>query len=141
MATNEDGLVRLWKWNRDTLQFMDPESPITFACKFRARDKLRCSSFNYTGTKFTVAGDDGFVYVFSTIKNGPSEHGRSTRSTNKSSTMPEGRKRRRVPSALFPDKNAQDQLQPIEPIAILEGHMGSVTDLAFSHDGQRILSG
>jgi WD40 repeat protein len=141
MATNEDGLVRLWKWNRDTLQFMDPESPITFACKFRARDKLRCSSFNYTGTKFTVAGDDGFVYVFSTIKNGPSEHGRATRSTNKSSTMQEGRKRRRVPSALFPDKNAQDQLQPIEPIAILEGHMGSVTDLAFSHDGQRILSG
>ncbi|KAI8339026.1 hypothetical protein BC941DRAFT_421884 [Chlamydoabsidia padenii] len=142
MATNEDGLVRLWKWNRDTLQFMDPESPITFACKFRARDKLRCSSFNNTGTKFTVAGDDGFVYVFSTIKNGPSDHGRLTRNTNKLSLSDgQGRRRRRVPSALFPDKNTQDQPQPVEPIAILEGHMGSVTDLAFSHDGRRILSG
>ncbi|CAO3598689.1 unnamed protein product [Absidia cylindrospora] len=142
LATNEDGIVRLWKWNRSTLQFADPESPIAFACKFRARDKLRCSSFNYTGTKFAVAGDDGFVYVFSTIKNGPTDYGRFTKSTNKSSaTDGQARKRRRVPSALFPDKNGQDLPRPIEPIAILEGHMGSVTDLAFSHDGQRILSG
>ncbi|KAI8097330.1 uncharacterized protein BX664DRAFT_312183 [Halteromyces radiatus] len=139
MATNEDGYVRLWKWNRDTFQFMNPESPITYSCKFRARDKLRCSSFNYTGTKFTVAGDDGFVYVFSTIKNNPIDTGRS--STRTSNQDGQSRRRRRVASALFPDKSGQDQPQPIEPIAILEGHMGSVTDLAFSHDGQRILSG
>lgn len=142
MATNEDGIVRLWKWNRDTLQFSDPESPIAYNCRFKATDKLKCSSFNYTGSKFTVAGDDGFVYVFSTIKNSNNDTGRSLRNELKSSSKEgPGRGRRKVASALFPDKNGQDQLLPVAPIAILEGHMGSVTDLAYSHDGQRILSG
>ncbi|KAI9302959.1 hypothetical protein BJ944DRAFT_279394 [Cunninghamella echinulata] len=142
MATNEDGLVRLWKWNRDTLQFSDPESPITYSCKFKAIDKLRCSSFNYTGSKFTVAGDDGFVYVFSAIKKSQQDTAKSTRNELKASSQDgPGRGRRKAASALFPDKGGQDQLLPVVPIAILEGHMGSVTDLAYSHDGQRILSG
>ncbi|KAI8370578.1 uncharacterized protein BYT42DRAFT_538143 [Radiomyces spectabilis] len=144
MATNEDGLVRLWKWDRDTLQFFDADSPITFSCKFRARDRLRCSSFNYTGTKFAVAGDDGFVYVFSTIKM-DTEDGHVITDANSSQDRDArarvGRGRRRVASALFPDKSGQVQAQPVIPIGNLEGHMGSVTDLAYSHDGHRILSG
>lgn len=138
MATNEDGIVRLWKWDRDTLQFFDIDTPITFSCKFRAKDRLRCSSFNYTGTKFTVAGDDGFVYVFSTIQIKTAHEGVIATTED---TRPAGRGRKRVASALFPDKSGQVQAQPVVPIGTLEGHMGSVTDLAYSHDGQRILSG
>jgi WD40 repeat protein len=151
MATNEDGIVRLWKWDRDTLQFFDIDSPITFSCKFRAKDRLRCSSFNYTGTKFTVAGDDGFVYVFSTIQvktihegitgGGSSGSQQQQQDSQSGGTGAVGRGRRRVASALFPDKSGQVLAQPVVPIGVLEGHMGSVTDLAYSHDGQRILSG
>lgn len=144
MATNEDGLARLWRWDRDTLEFFDVDSPIAFSCKFRARDRLRCSSFNYTGTQFAVAGDDGFVYVFSTIPvevvyagTTPSHHD-SSANQHQSQV---GRGRRRVPSVLFPDKSGHIQSQTVVPIGILEGHMGSVTDLAYSHNGQRILSG
>ncbi|CEJ00127.1 hypothetical protein RMCBS344292_14193 [Rhizopus microsporus] len=144
MATNEDGLARLWRWDRDTLEFFDVDSPIAFSCKFRARDRLRCSSFNYTGTQFAVAGDDGFVYVFSTIPveavyagTTPSHHD-SSANQHQSQV---GRGRRRVPSVLFPDKSGHVQSQTVVPIGILEGHMGSVTDLAYSHNGQRILSG
>jgi hypothetical protein len=149
MATNEDGLVRLWRWDRDTLQFFDADTPITFSCKFRAKDRLRCSSFNYTGTNFTVAGDDGFVYVFSTIPIDTTHtgsvsdmgHQEATRTPKSIGSGAPGRGRRRVASALFPDKSGQVQAQPVVPIGTLEGHMGSVTDLAYSHDGQRILSG
>jgi WD40 repeat protein len=145
MATNEDGLVRLWRWDRETLEFFDIDSPITFSCKFRARDRLRCSSFNYTGTQFAVAGDDGFVYVFSAVPVQAIHEGITTNSHDHSNNLQHqsqgGRGRRRVPSVLFPDKSGQTQAQPVVPIGILEGHMGSVTDLAYSHDGQRILSG
>ncbi|KAI8989487.1 hypothetical protein BDB01DRAFT_848660 [Pilobolus umbonatus] len=142
LATNEDGLVRLWRWDKENLQFYDIDSPVTFSCKFRAKDRLRCSSFNYTGTKFAVAGDDGFVYVFSTIQVKVTHAGITTQTDTVShDNKPPGRGRRRVASALFPDKSGQGQSQPVVPIGTLEGHMGSVTDLAFSHDGQRILSG
>ncbi|KAL9538641.1 hypothetical protein MBANPS3_010777 [Mucor bainieri] len=149
MATNEDGFVRLWRWDRDTLQFYDVDAPITFSCRFRAKDRLRCSSFDYTGTKFTVAGDDGFVYVFSTVQvqttheGASSSHGRSHAADVSSQDRPASgaRGRRKVANALFPDKNSHLQPQPVVSIGTLEGHMGSVTDLAYSHDGQRILSG
>ncbi|KAI9283252.1 hypothetical protein BY458DRAFT_467512 [Sporodiniella umbellata] len=139
LATNEDGLVRLWRWDRETLDFFDIDSPIAFSCKFRARDRLRCSSFNYTGTQFAVAGDDGFVYVFSTVPIEAIHEGTATNDPSQPSQG--GRGRRRVPSVLFPDKSGQIPTQTVVPIGILEGHMGSVTDLAHSHDGQRILSG
>ncbi|KAG1466186.1 hypothetical protein G6F56_004740 [Rhizopus delemar] len=135
MATNEDGLVRLWRWDRETLEFFDIDTPIAFSCKFRARDRLRCSSFNYTGTQFAVAGDDGFVYVFSTVPIQAIHEGHDPQPAQS------GRGRRRVPSVLFPDKSGQMPAQSVVPIGILEGHFGSVTDLAHSHDGQRILSG
>ncbi|RCI03380.1 hypothetical protein CU098_005870 [Rhizopus stolonifer] len=143
MATNEDGFVRLWRWDRDTLQFFDIDTPITFSCRFRARDRLRCSSFNYTGTKFAVAGDDGFVYVFSTIPIQTTHEGTiisSNSHVDPSDNRP-GRGRKRFANALFPDKNGPQNSQPVVTIGTLEGHMGSVTDLAYSHDGQRILSG
>ncbi|KAL0085562.1 hypothetical protein J3Q64DRAFT_1640133, partial [Phycomyces blakesleeanus] len=104
MSTNEDGLVRLWKWDKDTLQFSNPESPVTFSSEPESE-----------GTTTNTAAQDQKPQV--------------------------GRGRRRVASALFPDKNGQAQPQPVVPIAILEGHMGSVTDLVYSHDGQKILSG
>lgn len=145
MATNEDGFVRLWRWDRDTLQFFDIDSPVTFSCRFRAKDRLRCSSFNYTGTKFTVAGDDGFVYVFSTVQVQTAHEGVTSQGSGyadlSSQDRPAPKGRKKFANALFPDKNSQLQPQAVISIGTLEGHMGSVTDLAYSHDGQRILSG
>ncbi|KAI8146431.1 hypothetical protein BJV82DRAFT_386668 [Fennellomyces sp. T-0311] len=149
MATNEDGLVRLWRWDKDTFAFYDVDSPIVFGCKYKATDRIRCSSFNYTGTKFTVAGDDGFVYVFSTIKSDNEEHvqtiadgsSQAVSDANSSQKPRAGRGRPRVPSVLFPVKTGAFEDQPVMPIAHLEGHFGSVTDLAYSHDGKKILSG
>lgn len=141
MATNEDGFVRLWRWDKDTFVFYDVDSPILYSCKFKATDRIRCSSFNYTGTRFTVAGDDGFVYVFSTVK---SENGDDVQLIPEYVPQPEksrGRGRPPVHQALFPEKTEAFKSQPVIPIAHLEGHVGSVTDLAYSHDGKKILSG
>ncbi|CDH58503.1 bromodomain and wd repeat-containing protein 1 [Lichtheimia corymbifera JMRC:FSU:9682] len=157
MATSEDGSVRLWKWDKDTLQFLDVESPIAFYCKFKGTDRARCSSFNYTGTRFAVGGDDGFVYIFTTVKSdaaGQSQlpaaaaattttSSQTSMSTSQDPNDPQrgGRGRRRIASALFPVKNAIVEEQAVVPIAHLEGHRGSVTDLAYNHQGDRILSG
>lgn len=177
MATSEDGSVRLWKWDKDTLQFLDVESPIAFYCKFKGTDRARCSSFNYTGTRFAVGGDDGFVYIFTTVKSDAGKEqklyvvmayihyshiytagqsqlpaaaaattttsSQTSMSTSQDPNDPQrgGRGRRRIASALFPVKNAIVEEQAVVPIAHLEGHRGSVTDLAYNHQGDRILSG
>ncbi|KAI8059122.1 hypothetical protein BC940DRAFT_372111 [Gongronella butleri] len=139
MATNEDGLVRLWRWNRDTLGFPTPQSPIAYSCKFKGRDKLRCSSFNSCGSYFTVAGDDGFVYVFSTVQHLAKRTSATLSARHENKEMQ--RRRRRAPNALFPDKSGNDEPLPIAPVAILEGHRGRITDLAYSNNGEHILSG
>lgn len=150
MATSEDGMVRLWKWDRQTLQFFDPNSPITFPCRFRLKDQVRCASFNRTGTHFAVAGDDGFVHVFSTLKG----QGRLTEyAMSNSQNMESGSGSELDSSAMRrPKKKGRPSLMQnfdmsalessnVMPIANLEGHHGSITDIAYSHDGKRILSG
>lgn len=223
LATNEDGQVRLWKWDKENLEFSDIANPIAYSCKFKGSDRLRCSSWNSTGTRFAVAGDDGFVYVFSikappeplcirpstneteesqegsenpdTVSPGPCTEeqdgtidnvkeadvtdakgtesatprnavtsGSATIQPTQASTSisdrasneatqapaatsnpveqkPRGGGRRRVPNALFPNRNAQIPEQPVIPIAHLEGHLGSITDVAYNHRGDKILSG
>lgn len=149
MATNEDGLLRIWKWDNETLEFTNAKDPMLFNCKFRRTDRLRCLSVNYTGTQFAVAGDAGLIHVFSTIKPGARETQNdadvlqvegSSAAVDSSQTV-EKKKRRRAINALFPSQNDLAQNVPVMVIAHLEGHMGSVTDVVYSHDGKRILSG
>jgi WD40 repeat protein len=151
MATSEDGMVRLWKWDRKTLQFFDPNSPITFPCRFRLKDQVRCASFNRSGTQFAVAGDDGIVHVFSTLKG----HTRATEYSlnNNSQTMESGSgseldsnmlrrpKKKGRPSLMQNMDLTALETSNILPVANLEGHHGSITDIAYSHDGKRVLSG
>ncbi|GAB5586721.1 hypothetical protein Unana1_01621 [Umbelopsis nana] len=150
MATSEDGMVRLWKWDRQTLQFFDPNSPITFPCRFRLKDQVRCASFNRSGTHFAVAGDDGFVHVFSTLKG----QGRLTEyAMSNSQNMESGSgseldsnamrrpKKKGRPSLMQNFDMSALESSNVMPIANLEGHHGSITDIAYSHDGKRILSG
>ncbi|KAG2177959.1 hypothetical protein INT43_003206 [Umbelopsis isabellina] len=151
MATSEDGMVRLWKWDRKTLQFFNPNSPITFPCRFRLKDQVRCASFNRSGTQFAVAGDDGIVHVFSTLKG----HTRTTDySLNSNSQAMEsgsgseldGNALRRPKKKGRPSLMQNMDLTALEssnilPVANLEGHHGSITDIAYSHDGKKVLSG
>ncbi|KAH8547630.1 hypothetical protein BGW37DRAFT_432323, partial [Umbelopsis sp. PMI_123] len=109
MATSEDGMVRLWRWDRQTLQFFDPHAPITFPCRFRLKDQVRCASFNRSGTQFAVSGDDG-------IKKGR-------------------------PSLMQNFDMSALESSNVVPVANLEGHHGGITDIAYSHDGKKILSG
>lgn len=147
MATSEDGMVRLWKWDRQTLQFFEPNSPITFPCRFRLKDQVRCASFNRTGTHFAVAGDDGFVHVFSTLKgqtysmNSGSQAVESGSGSELDSNALRRPKKKGRPSLMQNFDISALESSNVLPVANLEGHHGSITDIAYSHDGDRILSG
>lgn len=147
MATSEDGMVRLWRWDRQTLQFFEPNSPITFPCRFRLKDQVRCASFNRTGTHFAVAGDDGFVHVFSTLKgqtyslNSGSQAVESGSGSELDSNALRRPKKKGRPSLMQNFDITALESSNVLPVANLEGHHGSITDIAYSHDGDRILSG
>ncbi|OZJ02682.1 hypothetical protein BZG36_04052 [Bifiguratus adelaidae] len=138
LATAEDGNARIWKWDRDTLKF--ETDPVVLACRVKAKDELHCGSFNATGTQFAVAGDDGFVRVFSTVAT-PEMILSAQNIMIESASSP--RPRGRPPKAHIQEPPGP-QFQPGNgPILIgqLEGHKGDVNDLAYSHSGNRILSG
>ncbi|RUS29919.1 hypothetical protein BC938DRAFT_480071 [Jimgerdemannia flammicorona] len=152
LTTSEDGLTRLWKWDRQTLKF-EP-NPIIFDCRFKARDQTRCSSFNHSGTRFAVSGNDGFIRVFSTVEGVKFDTSRlmldaaarlskdNAGSGSEADVRKGGRRthRRLLELALTSDSARGDVHGPML-IAQLEGHMGCVTDVAYSHDGKKILSG
>lgn len=149
LASNEDGLLRIWKWDSETLEFSKAKDPIIFNCKFRTTDSLLCLDSNYTGTQFAVAGDAGMVHVLTTVKPGASEAQKDTDSLRiegssaelESNQTAEEKKRRRAINALFPSQNDLAQDVSVMVIVHLEGYMGSVTDVIYSHNGKRILSG
>ncbi|KAG2187070.1 hypothetical protein INT44_003298 [Umbelopsis vinacea] len=151
MATSEDGMVRLWKWDRKTLQFFDPHAPLTFPCRFRLKDQVRCASFNRSGTQFAVAGDDGIVHVFSTLKGQTSiadysMNGSSQAMESGSGSELDGNALRRPKKKGRPSLMQNFDMSALEssnviPMANLEGHHGGITDIAYSHDGKKILSG
>lgn len=140
-------MVRLWRWDRQTLQFFEPNSPITFPCRFRLKDQVRCASFNRTGTHFAVAGDDGFVHVFSTLKgqtyslNSGSQAVESGSGSELDSNALRRPKKKGRPSLMQNFDITALESSNVLPVANLEGHHGSITDIAYSHDGDRILSG
>lgn len=151
MATSEDGMVRLWKWDRQTLQFFDPHAPLTFPCRFRLKDQVRCASFNRSGTQFAVAGDDGIVHVFSTLKGQTriaeySMNGASQAMESGSGSELDGNAMRRPKKKGRPSLMQNFDMSALEssnviPMANLEGHHGGITDISYSHDGKKILSG
>ncbi|KAI9320746.1 hypothetical protein BX666DRAFT_2017807 [Dichotomocladium elegans] len=111
MSTNEDGVVRLWKWNNETLEFSNIDSPIAYM-KPNSTEQMSSSQLSALPSR------------------DPAEQPQAAT-----------QKRKRIQSALFPLKSGIIEQQDVVPIAHLEGHNGSVTDLAYSHMGDRILSG
>ncbi len=69
LVAGEDGNARLWKWDKDTLNFEDA-TPIVLDCKSTQRDEARCCSFNNTGSRFVIGGTDGLVRLFAVKQNG-----------------------------------------------------------------------
>jgi len=63
LVTGEDGNARLWKWDKESLNFEDA-TPLVLDCKSTQRDEARCCSFNNTGSRFVIGGTDGLLRLF-----------------------------------------------------------------------------
>jgi len=135
IATSLDGYTWVWKYDRDTKKFQTP--PTMLNCKTFNDSKLRCSSWNSTGSQFAVAGTDLFIRVFSTIQGGPEaiKAGKRRKSYDKYKAGSEAEGSNQSTSA------AQQNWGNPVLIAELDGHAGVVTSLSYSRRGNRLLSG
>lgn len=144
IATSLDGYTWVWKYDRDTKKFHAP--PTMLDCKTFNDSKLRCSTWNSTGSQFAVAGTDLFIRVFSTIQGGPEaiKAGKRRKSYDKYKLGPEagsadgsGSSSNQTTSSNAAQQNWGDPVL----IAQLDGHAGVVTSLSYSRHGNRLLSG
>ncbi|KAG0023305.1 Bromodomain and WD repeat-containing protein 3 [Entomortierella chlamydospora] len=147
IATSIDGYTWVWKYDRDTKKFQTP--PTMLDCKTFNDSKLKCSTWNLTGSQFAVAGTDLFIRVFSTIQGGPEaiKNGKRRKSHDKSKAGQEGTADGSSSNANatggpssssnFSKQNWGDPVL----IAQLDGHSGVVTSLSYSRHGNRLLSG
>ncbi|KAF9930405.1 Bromodomain and WD repeat-containing protein 3 [Linnemannia zychae] len=149
IATSLDGYTWVWKYDRDTKKFTTP--PTRLDCRTFNDSKLKCATWNCTGSQFAVAGTDLFIRVFSTIQKGPEaiKAGKRRKSYEKSkveSSATTGESS----SATVNGSAAGTSLSNIaahrdwgDPVLIaqLDGHDGVVTSLSYSRRGNRILSG
>ncbi|KAF9581332.1 Bromodomain and WD repeat-containing protein 1, partial [Lunasporangiospora selenospora] len=153
IATSLDGYTWVWKYDRDIKKFQ--AKPTMLNCKTFNDSKLKCSTWNYTGSQFAVAGTDLFIRVFSTIQGGPEaiKAGKRRKSYDKSKTNAQENKQvdgacassganaaiaSASASSTFLIRN--DWGDPV-PVAHLDGHLGVVTSLSYSRFGNRLLSG
>ncbi|KAF8937340.1 Bromodomain and WD repeat-containing protein 3 [Dissophora ornata] len=149
IATSLDGYTWVWKYDRDTKRFLTP--PTMLDCKTFNDSKLKCSTWNLTGSQFAVAGTDLFIRVFSTIQGGPEaiKSGKRRKSYDKSKAGPEAsaaadgsgtNSNSATGSSSSPNPAQQNWGDPVL-IAQLDGHAGVVTSLSYSRHGNRLLSG
>ncbi|KAF9361877.1 Bromodomain and WD repeat-containing protein 3 [Mortierella sp. AD094] len=141
IATSIDGYTWVWRYDRDTKKFHTP--PTMLDCKTFNDSKLKCSTWNLTGSQFAVAGTDLFIRVFSTIQGGPEaiKSGKRRKSYDKSKVGQEGTadgsssnanatggSSSSSSSSNFSKQNWGDPVL----IAQLDGHSGVVTSLSYS---------
>ncbi|KAF9433592.1 Bromodomain and WD repeat-containing protein 3, partial [Entomortierella beljakovae] len=140
IATSLDGYTWIWKYDRDTNKFQTP--PTMLDCKTFNDSKLKCSTWNSTGSQFAVAGTDLFIRVFSTIQGGPEaiKSGKRRKSHDKSKVAMESGAEGSTSSVLASGVSKQNWGDPVL-IAQLDGHSGVVTSLSYSRRGNRLLSG
>ncbi|KAG0227890.1 Bromodomain and WD repeat-containing protein 3 [Actinomortierella wolfii] len=152
MATTIDGFSWVWKYDRVSKKFQS--KPLMIDCKTFSDSKLECATWNATGSQFAVAGSDLFIRVFSTIQGGPDaiKNGKRRKSYDKSkmtdasssnagnSSSVQPAQSTNSPSTGNNDVNEMEWGAPVL-IAQLDGHVGVVTSLCYSHAGDRILSG
>ncbi|KAI1320261.1 Bromodomain and WD repeat-containing protein 3 [Mortierella claussenii] len=150
IATSLDGYTWVWKYDRDTKKFHTP--PTMLDCKTFNDSKLKCSTWNLTGSQFAVAGTDLFIRVFSTIQGGPEaiKSGKRRKSYDKSKTggaetgATDGTPGSSSAGSGTPSSsNGPAQQSWGDPVLIaqLDGHAGVVTSLSYSRYGNRLLSG
>ncbi|KAJ2414593.1 hypothetical protein GGI10_002277 [Coemansia sp. RSA 2530] len=109
-TTCDDGLCRIYRWDRDQLTF--DTTPFTIDGRFGARDSIKSIAFNHTGSRLALATGAGYISIYSTIA--------ETASTNTNPITHWG-----VPRLL----------------RRIAAHESNVSTLAFSSDGQMLLSG
>ncbi|KAJ2079208.1 hypothetical protein H4R24_003932 [Coemansia sp. RSA 988] len=68
-TTCDDGLCRLYRWDRQALTF--DSSPITIDGRPQPRGGVSSFAFNHTGSRFAIATTSGYVSIYSTIADAP----------------------------------------------------------------------
>ncbi|KAJ2770774.1 hypothetical protein IWQ57_002505, partial [Coemansia nantahalensis] len=61
----DDGLCRLYKWNRDSLTV--DAAAVEIDPRTQPRDRVSSFAFNHTGSRLALATSSGFVSIYSTI--------------------------------------------------------------------------
>ncbi|KAJ2512472.1 hypothetical protein GGI11_004722, partial [Coemansia sp. RSA 2049] len=64
-TTCDDGLCRLYRWDRHALTF--DTTPIVIDGRPEPRHAVTCFAFNHTGSRFAIATSTGYVSIYSTI--------------------------------------------------------------------------
>ncbi|KAJ2021211.1 hypothetical protein GGI14_000295 [Coemansia sp. S680] len=64
-TTCDDGLCRVYRWDRDRLTF--DTTPTIIDGRSDARDSISSFAFNHTGSRFAIATVAGYISVYSTI--------------------------------------------------------------------------
>ncbi|KAJ2906305.1 hypothetical protein GGI21_004062, partial [Coemansia aciculifera] len=64
-TTCDDGLCRVYRWDRDRLAF--DTTPVVVDGRPEARDSVSSFAFNHTGSRFAIATVAGYISVYSTI--------------------------------------------------------------------------
>ncbi|KAJ1661517.1 hypothetical protein GGF38_003584, partial [Coemansia sp. RSA 25] len=64
-TTCDDGLCRIYRWDRDRLSF--DTTPAVVDGRPEARDSVSSFAFNHTGSRFAIATVAGYISVYSTI--------------------------------------------------------------------------
>ncbi|KAJ1964885.1 hypothetical protein GGI12_001146 [Dipsacomyces acuminosporus] len=64
-TTCDDGLCRLYRWNKESLVFNT--DPILIDGRPDTRDTVTSFAFNHTGSRFAIATKSGYISIYSTI--------------------------------------------------------------------------
>ncbi|KAI9501678.1 hypothetical protein GGI26_004209 [Coemansia sp. RSA 1358] len=64
-TTCDDGLCRLYRWDRQALKF--DQTPFVIDGRPEARDTVTSFAFSHTGSRFAIATSSGYVSIYSTI--------------------------------------------------------------------------
>ncbi|KAJ2611133.1 hypothetical protein H4S08_003298 [Coemansia sp. RSA 1365] len=68
-TTCDDGLCRLYRWDRNALAF--DSTPIIIDGRPQPRGGVSSFAFNHTGSRFAIATTSGYVSIYSTIAEAP----------------------------------------------------------------------
>ena len=125
-SIGEDGVCRLYRWDRNSLTFN--KAPFLIDGKQGGRDNITCFTFNATGSCFAFSTKEGFVCIYSTFQ------------------PPVGWDKNLQLSLSHLSRNDEGSPNNIKwgaPKLICQftAHNASISTLSYNHDGTELLTG